>query len=456
MIVGNNTLLNQYVPTFYIKNVQNGQALVYDSVKKAFINIDASGTGSVSSVNASGGTTGLIFTGGPIVSSGTLTLGGVLDLSSGGTGATNRNSAANNILPNQSGNIGKFLKTDGVNVSWQDISAGGTVTSVNAVGTNGVSITGAPITTSGTLNVSLTPTGVSAGTYINSTVTVDMYGRIISISNGSQGAGTVTSVSVVGSTGRIVSNGGPITTTGTITLDLSTTGVIPGFYTNTNIAVDVYGRITSISNGAPISSGTVTSVAVTGASGRITSGGGPITTAGTITLDLATTGVTPATYGSLTAVPSFTIDSYGRVTSASEVVIPGLSSPIEMVVFRYSSGSSGNLSQPDAIYSFTSGVTPTITDGVNCFVSYSFTGKSNPPKSILTYGQIYTTNTFSIKTPVGATTAIVAGGGSSNSPNIINGIFSTSNTITLQHRPSDTGAVGGLGQRAFLIVVFGF
>jgi hypothetical protein len=44
--------------------------------------------GSVTSVAASGGTTGLTFTGSPITSSGTLTLGGTLAVASGGTGAT--------------------------------------------------------------------------------------------------------------------------------------------------------------------------------------------------------------------------------------------------------------------------------------------------------------------------------------------------------------------------------
>jgi len=40
MIVGQNALLNQYVPTFCLKNLQDGQGIVYDSVRKAFVNID--------------------------------------------------------------------------------------------------------------------------------------------------------------------------------------------------------------------------------------------------------------------------------------------------------------------------------------------------------------------------------------------------------------------------------
>jgi hypothetical protein len=44
--------------------------------------------GSVSSVSGSGGTTGLTLTGGPITTSGTLTIGGTLGIANGGTGAT--------------------------------------------------------------------------------------------------------------------------------------------------------------------------------------------------------------------------------------------------------------------------------------------------------------------------------------------------------------------------------
>lgn len=44
------------------------------------------GAGTVTSVNGSGGTTGMTLTGGPITSAGTLTLGGILNVANGGTG----------------------------------------------------------------------------------------------------------------------------------------------------------------------------------------------------------------------------------------------------------------------------------------------------------------------------------------------------------------------------------
>lgn len=53
--------------------------------------------GSVTSVAASGGTTGLSFTGTPITTSGTLTLGGTLNVANGGTGATSAVNARTNL-----------------------------------------------------------------------------------------------------------------------------------------------------------------------------------------------------------------------------------------------------------------------------------------------------------------------------------------------------------------------
>jgi hypothetical protein len=75
--------------------------------------------GSVTSVDASGGSTGLTFSGGPIESSGTLLLDGTLNIESGGTGATTASEALRNLLPSQSGNIGKILTSDGTNATWQ-------------------------------------------------------------------------------------------------------------------------------------------------------------------------------------------------------------------------------------------------------------------------------------------------------------------------------------------------
>lgn len=55
------------------------------------------GVGTVTSIGASGGTTGLSFTGGPITTAGTLTLAGTLVVANGGTGSTTAAGARTNL-----------------------------------------------------------------------------------------------------------------------------------------------------------------------------------------------------------------------------------------------------------------------------------------------------------------------------------------------------------------------
>ena len=59
--------------------------------------VPLTGTGTVTSVAGSGGTTGLSVSGGPITTAGTLTLGGTLAVASGGTGATTTAAARTNL-----------------------------------------------------------------------------------------------------------------------------------------------------------------------------------------------------------------------------------------------------------------------------------------------------------------------------------------------------------------------
>jgi hypothetical protein len=68
------------------------------------ITIAVAGTvGSVSSVDVSGGTTGLTTSGGPITTSGTITLAGTLNLVNGGTGATTVAGAQTNLQVDPAG-----------------------------------------------------------------------------------------------------------------------------------------------------------------------------------------------------------------------------------------------------------------------------------------------------------------------------------------------------------------
>ena len=150
----------------------------------------------------------------------------------------------------------------------------------------GVSVT----SNASTGTVSVTNTGVTniiAGTDIvinqaNGNVTISAIGG-----NGN-GGGTVTSVGVAAvSAARLAVINSPIVSSGIINIDLAASGVSAGLYSNPNITIDPYGRITAAANGSI--AGTVTSVGLVPGSG-IQVSGGPITSNGNITV--TNTGVT--------------------------------------------------------------------------------------------------------------------------------------------------------------------
>jgi hypothetical protein len=77
------------------------------------------------------------------------------------------------LIPSQTGNSGKYLTTNGTTTSWATVSSGsGTVTSVATSGTvNGITLTGGPITTTGTVTLGGTLNGIGNTQLTNSSIT---------------------------------------------------------------------------------------------------------------------------------------------------------------------------------------------------------------------------------------------------------------------------------------------
>ena len=214
------------------------------------------GSGTVTSVNVSGGTTGLTTSGGPVTTSGTVTLAGTLAIANGGTGQTTASAAFNALSPITStgdlivgngansatrlaiGSNGYVLTSNGTSASWTAPASisGVTIGTTTVTGaTNGyvlynnAGVLGAVAPSAATISIGSAITGgtVGYGLYVNSSTQLGQF---------AYGSGVFSALGVaVGSAGAPVLFNGALGTpsSGTLTnatgLPLTTgvTGVLP-------------------------------------------------------------------------------------------------------------------------------------------------------------------------------------------------------------------------------------
>lgn len=191
-------------------------------------------------------------------------------------------------------------------LEWITAGGTGTVTSVAVSGNNGIGVSGSPITTSGTITLSL---GAITPTSVNSVVISGSSTPTLAVTGTSSISGSNTGDQTITLTGDVTGSG-----TGSFVTTLATVNSNVGSFTNASITVNAKGLITAASSGtAPVTSvaGIANRITVTGTTSAVVDiaatyvGQSSITTLGTITTG-TWTGTTIAVANGGTGQTSYT------------------------------------------------------------------------------------------------------------------------------------------------------
>jgi hypothetical protein len=189
-----------------------GQVLIKASaVDYATAWLTLTGTGTVTSVDVSGGTTGLTFSGGPITAAGVITMAGILDVANGGTGTTTLTGylKGNGVAPfsavasipttDLSGTISNAqLANSSITINGNTVALGGSTT-VTATATNALTI----------------GTGLTGTSYNGSTAVTIAIDSTVATLTGSQ---TLTNKTISGANNTLSNIGNSSLTNSSITL----------------------------------------------------------------------------------------------------------------------------------------------------------------------------------------------------------------------------------------------
>ena len=309
------------------------------------------GGGTVTSVNASGGTTGLSFSGGPITTFGTLTLAGTLGVANGGTGASVAGAARSNLGAAASGantDITSIALTTGtisatptngtdiVNKLYADSIAAG-LNFHQSVRLATAAALPANTYNNGTSGVGATLTGSANGALSVDGVAVVAGNRILvknEVTQANNGVYTVTQVGN-GSTAYILTRATDFDTSGAGTnqIDAGDFFLVTAGSTQSNTS---WVQQTPL----PIVIGTTAIVFSQFAAPVLYTAGTGLTLAGTV-FSITNTGVSASTYGSASSVPVLAINAQGQVTSASSSSISIAASQITSGTLPIANGGTG-------------------------------------------------------------------------------------------------------------------